>query len=366
MAAPQQDWILDETRNLWYRIDYVTRQYVYQDGTTLPLPTTQSPPPAQSPPGARPRTLPGSSIPAGSRGPAASSASTTPQVASPRNTRTTVVSSDSSKSPTYQAVSGKIAITQPVFVKRSEDFFQRFQVIALRPAELPHGLRSAVDTNLSDLRAGNETFSGVRRFVVITEANQGYVLALPILTYGGQGVAADGVVKHEHGIIHTHSADQKPPFPPPLKGELPVRKETGMLPTPIRVKLRDLSEKLHRCSRINYGQPTSIPITVPVHHIGDVARDSQGPLLSQAKYVRNHKRQEEQREVAASEEDPRTRQEEAQNADAAFYQAEYHKRKAKGQLEIEILQYLITVYQRTHPSLSWNEASAIVQRLLRS
>jgi hypothetical protein len=57
--------------------------------------------------------------------------------------------------------------------------------------------------------------SKVRWFVVIREGGY-HCGALPIATYGGQGVAKRGVVKSEHGIIHTGKN-----IPRPNANELP-------------------------------------------------------------------------------------------------------------------------------------------------
>ncbi|KAM3416843.1 hypothetical protein BST61_g8433 [Cercospora zeina] len=316
------EWLLDKARNLYYRIDYVNRQCVYQDGTTKPVPPTQ------------PR-----SMPQNTGGQPASSTDAVTRVVPPTSTRATMVSSVSSRSPTYQIL---------------------HRVFALRLAA--NGLASAAHTALlSSLRADNELIPGVCRFVVIREPNdEGKVLVLPILSYERQGVAADGVVKHEHGIVHT---DRKPPDALPM--ERPGRGEESMMPNPVRVVPDDPTEKLHPCSRINYGKPTWISITLPVHHVGDVHEASRDHLYRQYRYVQDRKQTPGQRGTEARQEQPLKKQEDVRTAEARHYQNEYRKLKDKGLPELEILQHLIAVYQRTHPGLTWEQASATVQSLLK-
>ncbi|KAF2215316.1 hypothetical protein CERZMDRAFT_82346 [Cercospora zeae-maydis SCOH1-5] len=339
------EWLWDEARMRYYRIDHVAREHVYEDGNRMQMEAN------------RPR-----STPQDTEGQPVPSASATTRVVPPASTSATIVSSAESRSPTYQLVPGATAgAIERNFVVRAPSFFRLYRVFALRP--IPNGLGSAAQTALlSILRAENEIISGVCRFVVIREANaEGLVLVLPILSYQRQGVAADGVTKHEHGIIHTgKNAPTARPNEEPSK-----RGEQSMMPNPIRVEQCDPTEKLDPMSRINYGRRTFIPITVPVHHVGEVHEGSRDHLHRQYRFVQEARNPQGQGRPEAQQEQPLRKQEDSRAAEARHYQSEYQRCKDKGLLEVAILQHLISVYQRTHSGLTWEQASAIVQSLLK-
>ncbi|WPA97650.1 uncharacterized protein RHO25_002261 [Cercospora beticola] len=271
-------------------------------------------------------------------------------------------------SPVYQHLPGRVATTVR-FQIHQRDFFRQHCVFALEPS------CSIVDPApvepFDTIRNDDPRPRSVCRYVVIEEASPAadHFLALPILTYGGRGVAASDVVKGVHGIIYTSIIPPRPGV-----SEFPGRHEDPMVPNAIRIMPMDPEESLETRSRINYGRPTRIPLTTKIYHIGHVDRDHRDLLIRQYQHVQQRKQQEEMRRQDPApqrqneQEGPRTGESDRARAgaEATLYQAEFRKRKDEGQPVMAILQYLITVYQRLHPGVSWEQASQIIQSLLRS
>ncbi|KAI6871838.1 hypothetical protein KC343_g3901 [Hortaea werneckii] len=116
---------------------------------------------------------------------------------------------------------------------------------------------------LSTVRFGERVYSKIRRFVVVRGSDR-YCSALPIMTYGGQGVAKAGVNKSEHAIIYTgHRA------PRPTSQERPTQGQAAMRPLPIRVDA-DNHEQLHFMSRIHFGKVYTVEHNVKVKPFGKV------------------------------------------------------------------------------------------------
>ena len=124
-------------------------------------------------------------------------------------------------------------------------------------------------------RYGEMVFSKVRRFVVIREAAT-YCSALPIATYGTQGVGKSNVTKSEHAIIHTGRSP-----PAPMRTEEPLRGELGMRPDPIRVDPDDREDKLDPRSRIDFGKVHTIQHNIKVKSYGKVNEKSAQALIQQ-------------------------------------------------------------------------------------
>lgn len=305
-----QRWHVDPHTNLRYYNDHVNRQYVYENGRRVPWPT--APAQASSPP-TQPRTI-SQNVPLSSAAQASSSAS--------------------AKSHAYE-LAGAATNTRK-FQARTPDWFRRYRVFMWHPTDSSSSTESAL--LVSNIRDEDRHVSGVCRYVVIEEptTERPFAIALPILSYSRQGVAAQGVVKHEHGIAYTTDT-----APNPHQSELPTREEEGkgMVPNPVRVVPDYPTESLHPLSRINYGLPQRIPVTAEVIEIGLIHRDSTSSLMFQYTYVQRIKEQEK-------------------------YKAEFQKRKAKGQHEQAILQYLTGMYRNSHPNLSWEQAWAVVKKYL--
>jgi len=160
-------------------------------------------------------------------------------------------------------------------------FFKVGRVFLVLWAE-PAGGGGTVVSRYEVLNQFNErVFSKIRRFVVVREGTQS-CSALPITTYGGQGVAKATVVKSDHAIIHTG-----PNAPDPSNDELPGRGEAPMRSIPIRVDLDNASERLDDKSRINLKAVHYIQHNVKTKSFGCVNRNSLGDLETQFNNVFN-------------------------------------------------------------------------------
>ncbi|RMZ14880.1 hypothetical protein D0860_01902 [Hortaea werneckii] len=134
---------------------------------------------------------------------------------------------------------------------------------------------SARSTGLDLGDSGSQAFSRVRRFIVV-RSGPGYCSAIPIVTYGGKGVAKTGVNKSEHCITYTGAQ-----VPNPLRQELPIRGEPPMQPIPIRVIPDNVTEKLDSTSRIDLGRVSTLQYNIKVKAFGTVHWSCMHALHSQ-------------------------------------------------------------------------------------
>ena len=150
-----------------------------------------------------------------------------------------------------------------------------FLVLWVEPAGESNTLVTNLEPGTSFGRFGERVFSKVRRFVVVREG-ENYCSALPIASYGHQGVGKRGVKKSEHSIIYTSKVP-----PDPLPAELPERGDQGMRPQPIRVDTDDPSDKLDGVSRLDYGKVHTIQHNIKVKSFGKVNPKSMNALIHQ-------------------------------------------------------------------------------------
>jgi hypothetical protein len=108
---------------------------------------------------------------------------------------------------------------------------------------------------------GEKAFHKVRRFVVI-RPRRGHSICIPILTYGYQGVLKHGVHPETHAAVY--SSAKGPSF---LPGE-----DILMKKRPVKIDVKDPSEKLDPLSRLNYAKLYTVEHNVKVYFIGSVAR----------------------------------------------------------------------------------------------
>lgn len=103
-------------------------------------------------------------------------------------------------------------------------------------------------------------FSHIRRFVIVqTKKKRRYCLAIPINSYGEQGLTKPGMrmdEKQAHAIVHASGSE-----PMPLEGEVELQKE------PIAVDMAP-GENLSGASRIHFGKMQSIDWNVKVKDVG--------------------------------------------------------------------------------------------------
>nr|POF06904.1 hypothetical protein CFP56_31528 [Quercus suber] len=135
------------------------------------------------------------------------------------------------------------------------------------------------DPGLATGRHGEAIYSKVRRFVVI-RAGDYFCSALPISTYGKQGVGKNRVRKSDHGIIHTGSV-----APEPLGAESPLQEEVGMRPRAIRVVPDRHVDQLDPMSRIDYAKVYTIQHNLKVKPFGEVHPGSKEALKTQFRNV---------------------------------------------------------------------------------
>ncbi|KAK3691818.1 hypothetical protein LTR37_018417 [Vermiconidia calcicola] len=114
-----------------------------------------------------------------------------------------------------------------------------------------------------------------RSFVVVHEGSK-YCTAVPVVSYGGHGVATPGVRKSHHGIIYTGQS-----VPRIRSLEAPARGEAGMLPHAVRCLPSDRATQLDPMSRIDYGSAYTIDHKIPTRAFGQVIEESLSHLLSQ-------------------------------------------------------------------------------------
>lgn len=155
------------------------------------------------------------------------------------------------------------------FIIRNWRFFSIGRVFRVLWAEPAGANATAVTRNTFENVLGERVHAKVRRFVVIREGTH-YCCALPIATYGGQGVAKPGVVKSEHGIIYTGRN-----VPRPTKAELGTSaNEERMRFEPVQVDPDSPLNALDPMSRINFATVSTVQHNVKVSNVGKVNRDS--------------------------------------------------------------------------------------------
>lgn len=159
---------------------------------------------------------------------------------------------------------GEVERLDPAYRKRSKPqkfflFGKMFTTLWTEPST-PFG----TSASFSVVRYGTRGYAQIRRFVVIREG-ENYCYAAPVVTYGGQGVAKPGVVKHEHAIIFSGSRPQ-------LKsGEFPAHQgERPVLDIAIQVDPVDSEHALDPMSRINLGAIATIQHNLKVKPYGMV------------------------------------------------------------------------------------------------
>ncbi|KAK3641605.1 hypothetical protein LTR56_011206 [Elasticomyces elasticus] len=128
---------------------------------------------------------------------------------------------------------------------------------------------TAADRGLIPGRFGEKVYSQVRRFVVIREGAH-FCSALPIYTYGGQGVGKQSVRKSDHVIIYTSKQ-----APRPLTAELSKQGEPDeMRPTPVRVVPDSPADILSSTSRLDLAKVHTIHHNIKVKPLGEVHPNS--------------------------------------------------------------------------------------------
>jgi hypothetical protein len=96
------------------------------------------------------------------------------------------------------------------------------------------------------------------------------ILIRPILTYGYQGVLKRGVHPECHTVVYSSS-----------KGPKLLEGEKGLLTKkPIKIDMKDPSEKLDPLSRLNYAKTYTVEHNVKVFFIGRVAENHEQEVVT--------------------------------------------------------------------------------------
>ncbi|KAK6436842.1 hypothetical protein LTR95_006958 [Oleoguttula sp. CCFEE 5521] len=143
--------------------------------------------------------------------------------------------------------------------------------------------QSSSATSTSTDSYGQALLSKRRAFISI-HADFKSCRAIPITSYGGQGVSKYGVIKDRHCIVHTTALP-----PERLDSEAPdlLQDEEPMQPYPIRVN-PDAAARwaLHETSRVNLDGEQTVEYHTPVKNLGKVDPASMPYLELQHKTVR--------------------------------------------------------------------------------
>jgi hypothetical protein len=151
-------------------------------------------------------------------------------------------------------------------VHKSKDFYfgRVFKVLWSEPV----GSGGTEITTPAYAKYGEKAFHKIRRFVIV-KPGHGHCICLPILTYGLQGVLKHGVHPEDHAAVYSSRNG-----PHLLKDEakLPMK-------SPIRIDMKDFSEKLDPLSRLNYAKLYTVEHNVKVYFIGQVSKRYEQHLM---------------------------------------------------------------------------------------
>jgi len=172
----------------------------------------------------------------------------------------------------------------PKYRPRGPEFFSVGRIFMILFSEPLEGASTVTSWERGTMLAstGGIPFTRKRCFVIIHSGPRGstHSWALPIGTYGGQGVAKPGVMRSDHCIIYSSTV-----APRPTQDELPRRGESGMQPTPIHVSMNSPAERLDPMSRINLAVPTQFDHNNSFRDFGRVSEQSAHDLQRQFRNV---------------------------------------------------------------------------------
>ncbi|GAB1741441.1 hypothetical protein NU219Hw_g6672t1 [Hortaea werneckii] len=141
------------------------------------------------------------------------------------------------------------------------------RITALEPSTRP----------VADMSSGSapKHFLSLKRYFVVIREGTHYCTALPIMSYGGEGVSAKGCIKNDHAIAFIG------PVPPTLRAdEHPSPGESPMRRLSIRI-VADEHEELSQTSRIDFGTVYTIHHNVKIKPFGRLHNDSIEPFNQQ-------------------------------------------------------------------------------------
>ena len=156
---------------------------------------------------------------------------------------------------------------------REWNYFRPGRVIAIRVLEEYEDQTSQQQDHYSLERVrtsrGTVITEKVRRFVVV-RCREGFCIAVPINTYGGQGLKKLGFRENNiNAHARIHMSDQRPAW---LDGEPKTPKRD------IEVIPEDQHQVLHPASRVNFERMTDVDYNAPIMKIGTVTPQTLGYL----------------------------------------------------------------------------------------
>lgn len=169
----------------------------------------------------------------------------------------------------------------PAYKIRKAGFYDIGRVFLVLWSEPAGGKTTSYTRGTVENEFGERVFSKIRRFVVVRQGAN-YCTALPISTYGGQGVAKDGVTKSDHAIIYTGRS-----VPRPHPSEQPGRGESSMQPVSILVDPDSPDNVLDPLSRIDFRAVHTIQHNIKSKALGQVNSRSLASLETQFRNVLN-------------------------------------------------------------------------------
>lgn len=270
-----------------------------------------------------------------------------------------------------------ISSSPPSLQIQKDSFYKRGRVFAVSLEGNPSPETHSGHTVVMEISTGSSqrVSARTRRYVVLRGSARDQVdhcLVLPISTYGGYGVARNGVVKADHGIIHSGKHE-----PPPTRDEFPGRGEDtrGMCSVALKVDMRLPSEKLDSMSRVNYRHPILMHKGSPVHNLGMLDEDSISWLDANFKAVQERNRASRPAEEDEDEdEDEREPNEENdtsyQSTNALAVQARqaqeaYERMRAQGLTQEQAVRALADALRREKPEMTLDVALASARGRLR-
>jgi hypothetical protein len=167
----------------------------------------------------------------------------------------------------------------PTYTIRRASFYGIGRVFLMLWSEPAGGGATSFTRGIVQNEFGEPVFSKIRRFVVVRQGATSCT-ALPISTYGGQGVSKPGVTKSDHAIIYTGRRE-----PQHLPKEEPERGERPMQPVSILVDPDSSKNVLDPLSRIDFRAVHTIQYNIKAKALGQVNRRSLEDLENQFRNV---------------------------------------------------------------------------------
>ncbi len=172
---------------------------------------------------------------------------------------------------------------QPLDKKRWDTFFVLGRVFAIMTFNEDSRVEGDNDDlSVQSVRIGGRTVQAKVRRLVVVETEHGFCWAIPILTYGNQGLAKPGLRPADvaaHARIHMEGSPAQ--WRPTDPWKLVEKKDVAVRGPP--------GSRLHPYSRVNFEKPYTVEYNVKVMNIGRVTETSMGFFVGNWKEVLRQK-----------------------------------------------------------------------------